>query len=168
MAGFLLVLTQAGIAPDGSVQPAGTAVMRVPTADAPAGGGRQVIADDGRPVYGEAAKLAEQRYATAISAGLAITSTGTPALNGTYSVSDSSRADLTAIQTGINAGAGFPGGASTFPWRDMTGVPHTMTPAQFLAVATAIRDYVAGVKLAAAAAAAGQAATWPAATATIP
>lgn len=82
----------------------------------------------------------------ALDAGIAIKSTSTPALNGTYAVDRLSQMDIIAIETSLNAGKGFPGGSSTFSYPDVGGVPHTFTEANFTNFAAAIRDYVYGLK----------------------
>ena len=83
-----------------------------------------------------------QVAAIAMSAGLAVTSTSTPSLNGTYSVGAQAQADITSVMTGVAVGVGLPGGGSSFYWLDSGGTPHNFTQAQFLSLATAIRNYV--------------------------
>jgi hypothetical protein len=105
----------------------------------------------------------QQVSAAALYAGIAIKSTSTPSLNGTYAVTPTAQADITATITGIAAGEGLPGGGSTFTFLDASGAPHTFTQAQFVALAAAIRNYVYALKLYAA----GHG-SQPAARATIP
>lgn len=83
---------------------------------------------------------------TALLAGIAITSTATPALNGTYAVDQVSQMDILSIETSINAGKGFPGGAQTFGYPDMVGAMHAFTEANFTNFAAAVRDYVYALK----------------------
>lgn len=109
-----------------------------------------------------AVQAAQAAYAQAIAAGLAITSTGTPAISGTYGVDTVAQNNIASIVTGFVAGQGLPGGGQTFVYLDLTDTPHVFTQAQFLAVATAIRNYVYAVDLAAQ----GQG-SWPAASVTI-
>ncbi len=86
--------------------------------------------------------LAQQAQA-ALYAGVAITSTGTPTLNGTYGCDPGAQANLNAIQTYINTNDKFPGSAGTYSYVDMNDAPHTFpTTAAFTAFATAIADYV--------------------------
>jgi len=82
----------------------------------------------------------------AISAGLSITSANTPALNGTYAVDPLSQMDIIAIETSLNAGKGFPGGATAFGYPDTSGVMHAFTAADFADFAVAVRDYVYALK----------------------
>jgi hypothetical protein len=85
--------------------------------------------------------------ATALAAGLTIASAATPALDGTYDVSTKAQANITAVVTGVSAGFGLPGSGATFYYFDMSGAPHSFTAAQFVALATAIRDYVYALAL---------------------
>lgn len=110
-----------------------------------------------------AAEVIQQNYASAIAAGLAVTSASTPALNATYGVNATAQANVTAIVTGIAVGLGLPGGGTSFVYLDATGAPHTITQAQFTSLAAAIRGYVYGLDLYAA----GQGAL-PTPSATIP
>jgi len=82
-----------------------------------------------------------QQAALMLAAGCRIVSTGSPALNGTYPCDDKAQNRLGLIQARINAGLGFPGGASTLGWLDVTGATHNFTAAQFTVFAAAISDY---------------------------
>jgi hypothetical protein len=88
------------------------------------------------------AQAAQNLYSAAIAAGLAVVSTATPALNGTYSVAPTAAANITAIMAGAAAGLGLPGSGTTFVYMDASGSPHTFTAAQFSTLAVAVRDYV--------------------------
>lgn len=78
----------------------------------------------------------------ALGAGLTIVSTATPALNGTYAIDQLTQMDIIAIETSLNAGKGFPGGAAMFNYHDMSGVLHVFSAANFTNFAAAVRDYV--------------------------
>jgi len=93
----------------------------------------------------EAAVLAAQAQA-ALAAGLKVSSTSTPALNGTYAVDALSQMDIIAIETSLNAGKGFPGGSTTFGYPDCAGVQHAFTESAFTDFAAAVRDYVYGIR----------------------
>ncbi|MFL9907360.1 hypothetical protein [Paraburkholderia sp. RL17-337-BIB-A] len=93
-----------------------------------------------------AAQALIQSAQTAMAAGISIVSTGTPALNGTYACDQLSQMDIIAIETSLNAGKGFPGGATTFNYPDVTGVMHSFTEADFTNFAAAVRDFVYGCK----------------------
>lgn len=110
-----------------------------------------------------AAQSATASASAALAAGIEITSTGTPALNGTYACDPLSQADIVAIETSLNAGKGFPGGATTFNYPDASGALHVFSEDNFTDFAAAIRDFVYGCK----AVMAGQMATLPSAAVTI-
>jgi hypothetical protein len=103
------------------------------------------------------------KAAEAMAAGLTITSTSTPAIDGTFTVDQVSQMDIIAIETSLNAGKGFPGGAATFNYADVSGVMHSFTEANFTDFAAAVRDYVYALK----SVIAGASTTIPPATATI-
>lgn len=101
--------------------------------------------------------------AALLGGGLAIASTGTPALDGTYGCGSDDKTDIGGLQTAILTNAAlFPGF-----FQDIDGRVVTMTAAQFTAIATAILGFIAAVAQAKAAALAGGAWSPPAATATI-
>ena len=84
-----------------------------------------------------------QQAATLMANGLTITSTATPALNGTYGADDGSTANISAIVTGLVAGQGFPPtGATTFLYQELSGIPHEFGETDFTNLATAIRNFV--------------------------
>lgn len=96
---------------------------------------------------------------------VAIVSSGTPGLNGAYTVDANAVGNLTSIVTGIAANQGFPGGVSTFIYVDAAGKPHTFpNTAEFVAFAAAIEGYVYASQMAGM----GQAATVPTVPLTIP
>lgn len=119
------------------------------------------------PIPPTAAQLAAQALIQSaqsmLATGLALVSTSTPALNGTYACDQLSQMDIIAIETSINAGKGFPGGATTFNYPDHTGVMHSFTETNFTDFAAAVRDYVYALK----SVIAGASTTLPAASATI-
>ncbi|MGI4812021.1 MAG: hypothetical protein ACRYG5_06595 [Janthinobacterium lividum] len=82
----------------------------------------------------------------AMRTGVAIVSTATPALNGTYAIDQISQMDIIAIETSLNAGKGFPGGATAFGYPDTAGASHSFTEANFTNFAAAVRDYVYALK----------------------
>lgn len=87
-----------------------------------------------------------QQATQLLAAGLAITSTATPALNGIYAVDQLSQMDIIAIETSLSAGKGFPGGAGVFNYPDSSGAMHSFSEANFADFAAAIRDYVYALK----------------------
>lgn len=93
--------------------------------------------------------VAEQAQAT-IAEGCAITSTGTPAIDGTYAIAGQSWVDMKDEAQYISTFGGFSGGLSALPWvlpSDAAVVfPST---ALFLSVVKACADYLSQIKVAA-------------------
>jgi hypothetical protein len=89
--------------------------------------------------------LAKQAM-TALAAGVQIKSTGTPALNGTYACTGALYEDMVQEVAALAAGFGLVGEGETMPWMDQSGVQHTITQAQFVAIASAVRNYAATCK----------------------
>ena len=85
-----------------------------------------------------------QQATAAINAGLAITSTSTPALNGTYPVNAPAQAQISAEVTAILLNGTFADGAATVVWFDTSNAQHTFTAAQFKTFASAVAAYVSG------------------------
>jgi hypothetical protein len=83
----------------------------------------------------------------AFAFGLTVSSTSTPALNGTYSITPTAIAYVDSIVASIDAGRGLPGGQSTFIYKDSSGGSHSFSSANFLNLAVALRDYVYNLNL---------------------
>ncbi|HTB47023.1 MAG TPA: hypothetical protein VK741_25625 [Acetobacteraceae bacterium] len=96
-----------------------------------------------------------------LTAGVAVASTGTPALDGTYPLDQVSQNQITGISAGVAAGKGLPGGGSTFFWQDVTGAPHAFTAAAFTDFASALESYVYNYTQALGAIIAGGSASFP-------
>ena len=97
------------------------------------------------PVVPVVVPTAAQLAQTAIAAGVQITSTSTPALNGTYACDDAAQARINRVYALIQRGGGavFPAGLTSLPWPDESGALHTFTGvAEFLAFETAVGNYV--------------------------
>lgn len=105
--------------------------------------------------------------AAALAAGLAVTSTATPALNGTYAIDAESQRFISGTAASLAARNRLPGGQSTFGYGDMTGAPHNFAAQDFLNFADAVEDYVYALYATARSLIAGQAANWPSPNATI-
>ena len=85
----------------------------------------------------------QQQATAALGAGVTITSTSTPSLNGNYACDDDAQTFIASIQIYINTNQKFPGSAGTYAYIDMEGQPHTFPDtAAFQVFATAIADYV--------------------------
>ena len=86
-----------------------------------------------------------QQAAMALGAGLTITSTSAPALNGIYACDDAAQARINRVYALIQraGGAAFPAALTSLPWPDKSGAMHTFASvAEFLAFETAVGDYV--------------------------
>jgi hypothetical protein len=79
---------------------------------------------------------------SALLSGVHITSTGAPNLDGIYACDPVSQMDIISIETSLNAGRGFPGGAATFGYPDINGVLHSFSESNFSNFAAAVRDCV--------------------------
>jgi len=116
-------------------------------------GNWQMLDDsDARVTAFLAAQSTARTVAAAVSAALAgginLTSTGTPALNGNYSVSAQSIANVANVTTYILKNGRFPGGVSQLPWADTAGSMHAFPDvATFENFATAFADFVAAVQI---------------------
>ena len=115
-----------------------------------------------------AAQTAQGTFNTAIGAGLAITSTGTPALNATYALDATSQAQLYQIAIYAQTFGVFPNGQSTMAYPDATGAPHTFNPTQIANLLKAVAPYVSSLNTTLATIEAGGSASWPTPSATIP
>lgn len=91
--------------------------------------------------------LAEQASA-AMGAGVAITSSSTPALNGTYSCDPVAWTKVQGIAQYAEANGKFPARLSQLPWADASGTLHTFTATgTFKEFASKIGDYVTALEM---------------------
>lgn len=104
---------------------------------------------------------------SAMSAGLAVTSTGTPALDASYALDEISQQQISDIAVPLFAGAGFPGGTQTFAYPDVTGQPHSFAVTDFKNFYQAVRTYLLALNTTAAILSQGGSAEWPNPAATI-
>jgi len=80
--------------------------------------------------------------------GIAITSTGTPALNATYAIDPLTQGQIASVAIYIQTNGRFPAALSVLPWPDIPGTMHSfVSPAQFTAFATAVADVVTAIDL---------------------
>lgn len=100
------------------------------------------------PAPSAAEQLATQ-VAKAFAAGITITSTSTPALNGTYAIDPAAQQRINAIETAILKNGAFPGSSGTqLAYYDAAGAPHVFpSVAEFSAFATAVANFVADLDL---------------------
>lgn len=92
------------------------------------------------------APTSAQKATAALGAGVALVSTGTPALNGTYAIDGESRSDMMAEMVALLANGVFTDGTATLAYADTAGAMHTFDVAQFKAFATAVGSYVGALK----------------------
>ncbi len=93
-----------------------------------------------------ASTASEQLMASAtvlLSVPVAITSTSTPALSGSYGITMQDQAHIGAEVQSLMLNGTFADGSSTVAWPDASGAVHTFSMAEFKAFATAIGAFVA-------------------------
>jgi len=86
--------------------------------------------------------LAEQA-AAALMAPVAVTSTSTPALSASYTITRDDQTHIQAEVQSLMLNGTFADGSSAVAWPDASGAVHTFTVAQFKAFATAVGAFVA-------------------------
>ena len=87
-----------------------------------------------------------QQAQVAMGAGLAVTSTSTPALSATYPVDTVSMATIQSEAMSVLLNNTFSDGTTTLAWPDVSGVTHTFpSTAMFNLFATACSAYVAAL-----------------------
>jgi hypothetical protein len=127
------------------------------------------VQPDPPPTPPTLAQQAGAKAAAAIAGGIAITSTSSPALNGTYVIDQTAQEEIVAISLYIQENNIFPEGLTSLVWLDFSQLPHVFTSTTtFQAFAKAVADYVTGVDLAVMSMSSGGNPTWPQAAATIP
>jgi hypothetical protein len=95
-------------------------------------------------IYPVPAPTLAQQATALLSAGLTITSTSTPAIDGTYPATPTAVSYVNAEMLSILANGTFADGATTLQWADATGALHTFpSVAVFKLFATAIGAFVA-------------------------
>lgn len=91
------------------------------------------------------ASAAQQTANGLLATGLTITSTATPALNGTYMTQGRSleamQAEINSLLLNTNV---FVDGSTSVNWPDKTGAGHEFTEAQFRTLVNAIDQFVVG------------------------
>lgn len=94
------------------------------------------------PASTAAGKLLAEAQAL-LSGPVAITSMSTPALDGSYTISNQDQAHISAEVQSLMLNGTFADGSSTVAWPDASGAVHTFSVAEFKAFATAIGAFVA-------------------------
>lgn len=113
------------------------------------------------------ARSAAPALAEKLAAGIAITSTATPALDATYALDPTTLDQIGSVARDAGAGLGLPGGLSSFAYPDATGAPHSFSATDIAHLYKAMRDLVFALNEQAAVAEAGGSPSWPAQIATI-
>jgi hypothetical protein len=101
------------------------------------------------------------------AAGVQVTSTSTPALNGAYPIDPAAQSIMSAIAAGVAAGKGLPSGTSTFAYPNSAGAEVTFTADQFTNFAAACEAYLYAFNQALAARVGGSSTAMPSTALTI-
>lgn len=114
-----------------------------------------------------------KQFNSVLSSGVTVTCASgaticTSAIQGTYAVDENAQLKIAATQTSIDGGHGLPGGGSVFLFKDINGVGHAFTAAQFSEFAVKARDFYYAASVAEAELLAGQAASWPSSAVQLP
>lgn len=89
-----------------------------------------------------------QNAAAAVEAGLTISSTGTPAIDGTFAIDPAMQGKIAAVEVYILKNSTFPGAASTYPWPTIAGAFVTFpSTTVFQNWATEIANYVSALDI---------------------
>ena len=155
------------LAPDGTTQPAGTALNRiVASAGFSPGAGLALVPDIGQALYlpPMPATTPAQQAAALLGSGLSVTSTG-GAFAAPFAADPAMTANIAVERLSLLANGTFTNGRTTLQWPGLVGGWHTLSVAQFIALANAIAAFVTALNLYASGA---PGAALPVATAEIP
>jgi len=128
------------------------------------------VAAGNTPDAAPAPTLAQQSatmLATKMIAGIVLTSTSTPALNGTYALDDVSQGQIYQIGLYANQFGVFPSGGSTLEYPDASGTPHNFTVVEFVAFLKAVSALVSALTTQSGIMAHGGTPSWPSQSVTI-
>jgi hypothetical protein len=106
-------------------------------------------------------QLAAAELATKLAAGIVITSTSLPAVDGTYALDPVSTAQVFQIGLFASQFGVFPSGGATQMYPDINSVPHSFTVAVFVAFLRAVAPLVSAYENQAGIMAQGGTAIWP-------
>jgi hypothetical protein len=106
-----------------------------------------------------------QLFASKLQDGLAVTSTGTPAISATYALDQTTLSEIQAVANDFAIGFGLPADWVGYP--DINGVPKPINGPATVAIYKAMRDLVARMRTTQATLEAGQPAVWPSQAVTI-
>jgi hypothetical protein len=114
------------------------------------------------------AMLAGSALQERLAMGLQVTSTGNPAISGTYALDATTLDQIGAVARDFGAGLGLPGGGSVFYYPDRSALLHAFTGPEIVEVYRAMRDLLLILNTQAAAMRFGASPTWPDQTVTLP
>jgi len=112
-------------------------------------------------------QVAATELASRVTAGIAITSTGTPSLDCTMALDAVTMDQIKSVASDFQNGFGLPGDLPTFTYPDINGQPRTFTGAQLVALYRAQRNLLFVLNSQAAVMAHGGPPSWPNQTANI-
>ncbi len=87
----------------------------------------------------------EAAAAAALATGVVLTSTATPALNGSYPIGPDTETYMIGIISYISLKSSFPGNSSTLNWYDASDTAHSFTVSAFQAFAEAMCAFIHAV-----------------------
>jgi hypothetical protein len=87
--------------------------------------------------------MQEQWEPLANAAGVIVTSTSTPTINGTYAIDASARTFIYDLAYDVANGGSLPGGGTTFDYPDINGIQHAFSATNFSNFAAAIESFIA-------------------------
>lgn len=111
---------------------------------------------------------AEQSRLSRLENGITLTSTGTPALNGVYSLDDVSTNQIFQIGLYADRFGVFPSGDATQPYPDKEGTPHMFSKDNFVAFLQKVAPITSAINTQAGIMKQGGSPSWPSQSATIP
>lgn len=127
----------------------------------------EIADDDARYLAWLARQAVPGTLAAKLASGLAVASSGTPAISATYALDQTTLDQIGSVARDAASGLGLPGGLTTFVYPDINSTPRTLTSANVQALYRAMRDIVSALNTQAAIALSGGTPSWPAQSATI-
>lgn len=161
-------VTGVGYTPDGTLPPGAVVCTQE---ESLAAGQWSTIVDGalviGTPPGPTAEQQSQAELATRIAAGITITSTNLPAVNGTYALDSVSTAQIFQIGLYADRFGVFPSGGPTQMYPDIAGAPHSFTVAMFVAFLRAVAQLDSALQTQAGVMANGGTPAWPSQTVAI-
>ena len=139
---YYLTATGNGVSPDGTI-PVGAVectLAQYENASAWTVSNGTVVA------FAPPAPTLVQQAQALLAGGLTITSTGTPALDGTYAADPDTIGYVNSEVASIALNGTFADGTTSIDWPDASGVPRGFTLAEFKLLAAALGVFVSGIR----------------------